>query len=93
MKTQFIKPDDIPSMQQHLIEQSAAKEWECIQKGLEQYLGKPLDETTAPNVEIRRWPDGKQDIYYLDNLVGTITGEWQNTDVSMKYVWTYTPKL
>lgn len=63
---------DIPSMQQYLLEQSANKQWQCIKQGIEQYLGEPLTELNAPNVEIQYQGDLTR-VLYKGRLIGIIT--------------------
>lgn len=95
MKTEFLKLDgleDIPSMQQYLLEQSANKQWDCIKQGIEQYLGEPLTEINAPDVEIQYQGDLTR-VLYKGKVIGNITGKWDNYFESnlVRYTWTWTP--
>ena len=81
---------DIPKFQDQMFRDMTDKHWQCIQKGVELYLGYPMDKEEAQLVTINTWPDGHETIYYNDAHVGTVRGEWITNEHLMTYRWTFT---
>jgi len=81
---------DLPTMQGQLFKDITNRHWECIQKGVELYLGYPMDAEEARLVTVNTWPDGHQTIYYNNAHIGNINGGWVTNEHIMKYVWTFT---
>jgi hypothetical protein len=84
--------EDIRSMQQELITQSVNKHWECVQKGIEQYLSHELRTCNALLVRIDTVGEVSY-IYYDNVLIGDVRGffnEDQFISNCIKYSWEFT---
>jgi hypothetical protein len=88
-------PDDIRALQQQMLHDSACRQWDIIEAGLDRYLGRKVTEADAPDIELHEanYAFASTKVFYKGILVGTLTGGWDHDFKNnlFKCTWTWAP--